>query len=71
MAVKRRINQSNPMVRNVRSGTVQNVTTRTGTRVHASDLGGRALCGWFVRGIIYTDEPVNCLKCARAKDGVQ
>jgi hypothetical protein len=68
---KRRPRNPRPVTRNTRSGDIQNVTTRTGDRVHESDLGGRALCGWFIRGIVYTASPPNCLKCARVKDGVQ
>jgi hypothetical protein len=44
-----------------------NTTTQTGTRVHEADRGGYPICGYFVHGIWYTDEPVNCEKCIREK----
>ncbi len=47
----------------MRTRRYSNVTTRTGFTIHASDSHGRPMCRFYIHNMLFTDSPVNCLKC--------
>jgi len=46
----------------------RNVADSTGVTVHAPDVFGLAVCGTVLLNNRYTDEEVNCTKCALFSD---